>query len=120
MVLEKLSHEKEVNAELLDYENLSALLFKLKRFPGITFPGFVFHHNDLCTSKGHKVAVVFFHGEIDDELLDLLHLKKYVYPDEIAETIYTDYLEITTSELCILKNRIHTNIFQISQDLQAK
>ena len=119
MLLKKLSHEEAINNELLECGNMTSVSIELKKFPGVTFSGFVFHCQDLSTPICNKIAVIFFHGEINDDFLDLLKLKGYVFPDEISEIIYSDNFEITTSELCILKRRMHMGISQISHELQV-
>lgn len=117
---EKLLHEEQVNEELHGYSNFSDILFKLKNHPAVIFPGIIMHHKDFCTNDGKPIAIVFFHGEIEAESLDKLNLKAYVFPDEIAELIYTDALEYTASEIFMLKKRICANFSQISRFLQGK
>jgi len=120
MFNKKLLLEEQLNEELLGYSNFSDILFNLKKYPGIIFSGVIVHNKEFHRSNGAQIAVVFFHGGVQDELLNLLHLNAFIFPDEIAELIYVDSLEHTTSEIFTLKKRILANFSQISRFLQGK
>lgn len=120
MVLNRLSEEKDINRELMEYGDVGDLMVRPKNWQGMVLEGVTFTHEKFRMEDGVQFAVVFLHGSVTDEQLEQLNLKPYLFPDEIEEIIYVDRLECTTSQFLTLKKRIQSGIFEICRDLGLK